>query len=284
LIVETKSVVTLSKSTSVIRPRPALDVRDLTEIWEYRELLYFLVWRDVKVRYKQTAIGVGWALLQPLMAMLAFTVVFSGFAQMPSGGSPYPLFVFIGLMPWTYFSQAVIRSTSSLVGESSVIKKVHFPRVIVPLAAAIAPLIDLGLSLVALFGLMVWFGVGPTWSLAFLPGFTVLAVASAVGVGLWLSALNARYRDIGHAVPFLTQFWLFASPVAYPASVVPEKWRLLFGLNPVVGVIEGFRWAVLGGVSPDWGVVGISTLIVIALVGSGLAFFIRTQRVLADIL
>ena len=210
-------------------------LRELTECWE---LLYFLVWRDVKVRYKQTFIGVAWAILQPLMTMMIFTVIFGNFAKLPSDGLPYPIFAFTALLPWNYFSQAISRSGFSLVGDSSLIRKVYFPRLIIPLAAVAAPLVDFFVSFLVLLIMMAWFGIAPSWGLLFLPLFLLLALMTALAVGLWLSALNVRYRDVGHTIPFLLQFWMYASPVAYSISLIPEKWRLLYSLNPMAGVIE----------------------------------------------
>ncbi|MGH6628621.1 MAG: ABC transporter permease, partial [Burkholderiales bacterium] len=228
-------------------------------------MLYFLVWRDIKVLYKQTAIGASWALLQPLMTMIIFTVVFGNFAKIPSDGLPYPIFAYAALLPWTYFAQAIGRGGTSLVADARLISKVYFPRLIVPISAAVAPLVDFAIAFVLLLGMMVWFGITPTWGVLALPLFLLLAVVTALAVGLWLSALNVRYRDVGHAIPFLIQFWMYASPVAYPVSLVPDRWRLLYSLNPMAGVIEGFRWALLGNKSPDFIVMTISTTAVLAL-------------------
>src|SRR5262245_58799875 len=223
---------------------------DLKDVWRYRELLYFLIWRDVKVRYKQTAIGVGWAILQPLMTMVIFTIIFGSFAKIPSDGLPYSIFAYTALLPWNYFAQAISRSGVSLVGSASLITKVYFPRLIVPISAAVAPLVDFAVAFAILLAMMAWFGIAPTWGMLALPLFLLLALATGLAVGLWLSALNVRYRDVGYTIPFLIQFWMYASPVAYPVSLVPEKWRLLYSLNPMAGVIESFRWALLGKESP----------------------------------
>lgn len=268
--------------TIVIEARRNLWDLNLKELWQYRELLYFLVWRDVKVRYKQTAIGASWAILQPLLTMMIFTLIFSYLAKIPSDGVPYPIFAYAALLPWTYFSQAIGRCASSVIVNAGLITKVYFPRLIVPLAAVISPLVDFCLSLLILVGMMVWYGIVPTWGLLVVPAFLFLALLTALGVGLWLSALNVRYRDVGHTVPFLVQIWMFASPVVYPVSLVPEKWQLLYSVNPMVGVIEGFRWSVLGNAPPNWGVIAMSAFVVLALLVCGTLFFKRMEKTFAD--
>lgn len=272
---------TFREPTIVIEPRRAL--LDLRDLWQYRELLYFLVWREVKVRYKQTAIGAAWAVFQPLLTMVIFTVVFGQFAKLPSDGLPYPLFAYAALLPWNYFSQGVVRTTGSVVGDANLIRKVYFPRLVLPLSATIAPLLDFAIAFGVLLGLMWWFGVVPTVYSLLLPAFLGLAVATALAVGLWLSALNVRYRDVGHAIPFLVQSWLFVSPVAYPVSLVPERWRVLYSLNPIAGTIEGFRWALLGKTHPDPSVLATSALAVAALLVGGVAFFTHMERSFADV-
>ena len=255
----------------------------LRELWVYRELIYFLIWRDVKVRYKQTLIGVAWAILQPLLTVVIFTLFFGRLAQVPSDGLPYPVFALAALLPWNYFSQAIGRGGESLVGSSHLISKVYFPRLIIPISAAVAPLVDFALAFVVLLGLMAWFGIVPTGRVLALPLFVLLTLFTALAVGLWLSALNVRYRDVRYAIPFLTQIWMFVSPVIYPVSLIPEKWRLLYSLNPMAGVIEGFRWALLGKESPDFGVVALSAAVVILLLFSGAAYFKRMERTFADV-
>jgi len=257
---------------------------DLGAIWEFRELLYFLVWRDISVRYKQTILGAAWAVLQPLLTMVVFTVIFGSFAKIPSDGLPYSVFTFTALVPWTYFSQAISRSGVSLVSDASLVRKVYFPRLLIPLASAAAPLMDFLVSFVVLVLMMAWFGILPHWNLIALPFFLLVTVMTAVAAGLWLAPLNARYRDIGYTIPFLTQLWFFASPVTYPLSLVPQKWRLLYGLNPMVGVIEGFRWALLGHQSPDFAVTAVSIIVVVALLVTGIVFFKWMERTLADVL
>jgi homopolymeric O-antigen transport system permease protein len=275
--------ITIPVPNVVIQPSETLLHLDLGAIWQYRELLYFLIWRDVKVRYKQTAIGIGWTILQPLMTMLLFTIVFGTFANIPSDGLPYPVFTYAALLPWTYFAQAFGRSGISLVGNANLISKVYFPRLMIPLAAALAPMVDFLFSFVILLGLMGWFGIAPTWGTLALPLFLLLAVMTSVAVGLWLAPLNVKYRDVGHTIPFLIQFWMYASPVAYPVSLVPEQWRLLYSLNPMAGVIEGFRWALLGQASPDFMVIAVSATMVTALLFGGMLYFQRMEETFADV-
>jgi lipopolysaccharide transport system permease protein len=255
----------------------------LRELWEFRELLYFLVWRDVKVRYKQTALGAAWAILQPLLTMLIFTLVFSHFAKMPSDGVPYPIFSYAGLIPWTYFAKSLNQSTLSVAGNANLITKVYFPRLLLPVCANLSGLIDFGVSFVFLLGLMIWYGIVPNWAVLALPFFLILTLLTALSVSLWLSVINVRYRDVGQAIPFLIQIWLFASPVAYPLSVVPERWRLLYSLNPMTGVVEGFRWALLGNAMPDALPMTISLAVVIALLFGGILFFRRMEETFADV-
>ena len=274
----------LRKPPVIIEPTKGFFQLDLAAIWQYRELLYFLVWRDVLVRYKQTVIGVCWAVLQPLITMLIFTIVFSHFASIPSDGKPYPVFAFAALLPWICFSQALQRSGSSLVGSANLITKIYFPRLLIPLAASVSPVVDLFFSFIVLLAMMFWYGIVPTWGLLALPLFVVLSMLSALSVGLWLTTLNVKYRDVGHIIPFLVQVWMYASPVAYPVSIVPEKWRLLYSLNPMVGVIEGFRWAILGAERPDWTVMMVSSSVVVVLFVSGLVYFKRMEQTFADVI
>jgi lipopolysaccharide transport system permease protein len=275
---------TVTRAASVVlRPRQGLFSLDLEAVWRYRELLYFLVWRDVKVRYKQAAIGVGWAILQPLLTMVLFTVVFGNFARIPSDGLPYPVFAYTALLPWTYFAQALSRSGISLVGNANLITKVYFPRLIIPLAAAVAPLVDFLFSFGVLLGLMGWFGIAPTWGVLALPLYVLFAIMMALAMALWLAPLNVKYRDVGHTIPFLIQVWMYASPIAYPVRLVPEQWRLLYSLNPMVGVIEGFRWALLGKDSPDIMVMVVSAAMVVVLLLGGMVHFARMERTFADV-
>jgi lipopolysaccharide transport system permease protein len=270
--------------TVVIAPSRGLFDLGLRDLYQYRDLLYFLVWRDVKVRYKQTAIGAGWAILQPVLAMAIFSVVFGHFAGIPSDGLPYPVFAFAALVPWTYFAQAVAQSSSSLVGDAKLIEKVYFPRLIIPISAAVSPLVDFAAAFVVLLGMMAWFGLMPGWRVLYVPAFLLLAFACALAVSLWLSALNVKYRDVRYAIPFLVQLWLYASPVAYPASMVPEQWRLLYSLNPMVGVIEGFRAVLLGQAPPNLASVAAGAAVVSIVLVTGVIYFRRMERTFADVM
>jgi lipopolysaccharide transport system permease protein len=254
------------------------------ELWEYRELLYFLVWRDVKVRYKQTAIGASWAVLQPLLTMVIFTLVFGRFANMPSNGLPYPIFTYVALLPWTYFARSLSQSITSVVGNAHLITKVYFPRLLLPISAVVAGIIDFAIAFAFLIVMMFWYGIVPDWEIVFLPFFILLTMMTALSVSLWLSVINVRYRDIGQAVPFLLQIWMFISPVAYAVSVVPEKWRLVYSLNPMAGVVEGFRWALTHSESPPILPIVISTIMVAALLYGGLVFFKRMEETFADVI
>lgn len=256
---------------------------NLHEIWKYRELLYFLIWRDVKVRYKQTVIGAAWAVLQPLMTMVVFTVVFKKIANIPTDGLPYPIFAYTALLPWNLFSAALSRSSNSIVAQSNLISKVYFPRLIVPVSATVSGIVDFGVAFIILVGMMMWYGIVPGWGILTLPLFILFTLATALAVGLWLSALNVRYRDVGHATPFLIQLWMFASPIAYPVSLVPEQWRLLYSLNPIAGIVGGFRWALLAEKNADFVTMTISVVAVIALLGGGLVYFKRMERTFADV-
>lgn len=280
------SATPLGDNTSVIRIESTSSWTDLklNELWEFRELLYFLIWRDVKVRYKQTVLGAGWAVLQPFMTMVVFTVVFGNLAKIPSDGLPYPIFAYTALLPWTYFSQALNRTGASLVSNAGVIKKVYFPRLITPIAAAVSPMVDFAIAFGILVGMLAWFGIVPGMAILALPLFLLLAFVTALAVGLFASALNVRYRDVGYLIPFLTQIWMFLSPVLYPVSLVPEKWRFLYGLNPMAGVIEGFRWALLGSENPDFSVISVSSAAILLLLILGIFYFKRVERFFADVI
>jgi len=263
-------------------PRGWLEVR-LREIWEYRELLYFFVWRDVKIRYKQTVIGVAWVVLQPLLTMVVFTLFFGHLAKLPSQGLPYPVFYFAALVPWTYFSTALLSATSIVVENQRVITKVYFPRLILPTSAVLSGLVDFAIGFLILVGVTLGYGLRPGFAALYLPLLLLLAVATALGVGLWLSALNALYRDVRYVMPFLMQFWMLASPVAYPGNLVPQRWRWLYGLNPMTGVIEGFRWALTGhGQPPSTMLLASAGMVLVVLVG-GLLFFQRMEGTVADL-
>jgi lipopolysaccharide transport system permease protein len=267
----------------VIEPTRGVLSIDLRGLWQHRELLYFLVWRDVKVRYKQTAIGAAWAVVQPLALVLVFTVVFSYLVSVPSDGLPYPLFAYVALLPWTCVSQAVMRGGGSLVGHAHLIGKVYFPRLLIPVSATLTPVVDLLISLLVLAGLMAWYGVVPDARVALVLLFTAYAVFTAVAISLWLSALNARYRDVGHVTPFLVQFWMYASPIVYPASVIPERWRFLYGLNPMATIVDGFRWSLLGQRTLPLEAMAASAVAVLAVFAGGVVYFRRTERTLADV-
>jgi homopolymeric O-antigen transport system permease protein len=269
--------------TVVIEPHRGLFDLDLESIWQYRELLYFLIWRDLKIRYKQTVIGVAWAVLQPLVQMIIFSVIFGRFAKMPSDGLPYAVFAYSALLPWNYFATALNRCSQSVVGDANLISKIYFPRLLLPLAGTYSGFVDFFVSFVLLLGMMAWYEVSFTWWILTVPLFLMFAQLTALAVGLWLSALNVRYRDVGHTVPFIIQIWMFASPVVYPVSMIPEKWRMLFSINPMVGVIEGFRWALLGKTSPDLAVMAGSAFVVSALLVGGLVFFKSMERTFADV-
>jgi lipopolysaccharide transport system permease protein len=272
------------RNTVAIRAGAAWEGLRLGELWRARELLFILTLRELKLRYKQTVIGVAWALVQPLLAATIFTVIFGYFAKMPSGDVPYPVFALTAVLPWTYFAEAVRRSSTGLVSDAELIRKVYFPRLVVPLAMVLSPLADFAVGLVLLVGLCAWYGIAPSPSLVFLPLFLIVAIALALSISLWLGPLSVRFRDVMHTLPFLLQVWLYASPVAYPASVVPAEWRLLYSLNPMVGVIEGFRWVLLGTAQPDLRAIGISALfIAVFLVGGGI-YFRRMERSFADII
>ena len=272
------------KPSVQIRPNRGLFHLDLHSLWQYRELLLFLVWRDTKVRYKQAVIGAAWAVFQPLMSMLLFTAIFSYVAKLPSDGIPYPVFAYAGLIPWNFIAQATSRSGTSLVGESHLISKVYFPRLIIPIAAALAPAVDLLSALAIMIPLMMWFGMAPGWQILLFPIFMLLALLTALAVSLWFSALHVKFRDVGHIIPFFVQFWMFASPVVYSVTLVPEKWRALYSLNPVVGVIEGFRWTLLGQRAPSIETLLPSTCIVFLLFASGVVYFKRMERTFADVI
>jgi lipopolysaccharide transport system permease protein len=264
-----------------IRPRTRLFDLDLKAMWEYRELVYFLAWRDIKVRYKQTAIGAAWAIIQPLTTMLIFTLIFDRLANIPTE-APYPISAYTALLPWNLFANALNHGTSSVVGSASLISKVYFPRLILPVASVMAGIIDFAIGCLVLAGLMIWFDVKLRWGIVVLPAFVALAMLTALSVSLWLSALNVRYRDVGHAIPFIIQIWLFASPVAYEAHSIPDQWRFLYSLNPMTGVIEGFRWAVLGSQNPDVGAIALSVVVVLSLFFWGATYFRRLERTFAD--
>jgi lipopolysaccharide transport system permease protein len=267
-----------------IHPPRGWAVPDLGELWRYRELLYFLVWRDIKVRYKQTVIGATWAILQPVAGMVVFSLFFGRLARLPSDGLPYPIFAFAALVPWTFFANGLALSTNSLVGSQNLINKIYFPRLAVPLAAVLSSLIDFALAFVVLLALMLGYGIVPrAAALAVLPLLLVLACITSLGVGLWLSALNVKYRDVAYMLPFLIQFWLLATPIAYPSSLLGEPWRTVYGINPMAGVVEGFRWALLGANTAPGSIIFVSALVSLTVLVSGLFYFRRMEETFADV-
>jgi lipopolysaccharide transport system permease protein len=267
-----------------IQPTHGLVRLDLAELWRYRELLYFLVWRDVKARYRQTFLGASWAILRPFVSMIVFTVIFGHLAGIKPGKRvPYPLFVFTGLLAWTYFQSALGGGGGSVVGSGNLITKVYFPRVYVALAAVAAPLVDFALSLAVLLGLFAWYARAPSWHVVFLPAFVALTLLIALGVSLWIAAATARYRDLPFALPFLLQVWLFLTPVIYPVTLIPERWRWLLALNPMTAAADGFRWALLGQGGPSALVLGVSLPTTLVVLLGGLAYFRQAERTFADL-
>lgn len=270
--------------TIVIEPPRSWSALNISELWRSRELLYFLAWRDVKVRYAQAALGVVWAVLQPLLMMAVFTIFLGRLAKVPSDGVPYPVFAFTGLLTWTFFANALGSATQSLVGSANLVSKVWFPRLVLPVGSMLAWLPDVAIASVLLFGLMILYGMAVPVTALLLPIFVVFALVAAASVGIWFSALNVAYRDIRYAMPFVIQLWLFATPVAYPASLIPEKFRFLMGLNPMAGVVEGFRWALLGQRQPPWELMSVSVVVVLFVLVSGLYYFRRVEHGFADVI
>jgi len=253
------------------------------ELWKYRELLFFLTWRDIKVRYKQTILGASWAILQPLFTMVIFSVFFGRLAKMPSDGIPYPIFSYAALVPWQFFANGMSQSSNSLVASANLIKKVYFPRLVVPVSAVLSGGVDFLIAFLVLLGMMLFYDITPTWAVLWLPLLLLLALVTSIGVGLWLTAMNVQFRDVRYAVPFLVQAWMFATPIAYPSSLLEEPWRTLYGINPMVGVVEGFRWALLGTDTAPGPIVGVSVLVAVALLISGLFYFRRMEKSFADV-
>ncbi len=266
---------------TMIRPARGWASLNLSELWKHRDLLYFFTWRDIKLRYKQTLLGFAWAILQPFLAMIIFSLFFGGLAQISSNDIPYPVFVYSALLSWTLFAESCNRSTASMVANANIIQKVYFPRIALPLSSVMSPLVDFAIAFTILIAMMAYFGIIPTINVIFLPLFVLMASITSLGVGLWLSALNVQYRDFQYVVPFMVQIWMFASPVVYPASLVPESYQLLYGLNPMVGVIEGFRWALFG--TPMPGMITIASVFIsLTLLVTGLLYFTRVEKTFAD--
>jgi lipopolysaccharide transport system permease protein len=253
------------------------------ELWEYRELFFFLTWRDIKVRYKQTVLGAAWAIIQPFLTMVVFSLFFGKLAKVPSDGIPYPIFTFAALVPWTFFSNGISQSSNSLVGSANLLKKVYFPRLVIPVSSVISGVIDFVLAFLVLLGMMMFYGSIPTFNIVWLPLLLLLAFVTALGVGLWLSAMNVQFRDVRYTIPFLTQFWLFATPIAYPSSLLPEPWRTLYGINPMAGVVEGFRWALLGADTAPGPIMAVSSFAALAILVSGAFYFRRMEKTFGDV-
>jgi lipopolysaccharide transport system permease protein len=255
---------------------------DLRELWAYKELLYFLSWRDIKIRYKQTVLGAAWAIIQPLFTMVIFSVIFGKLGKIPSDGVPYPVFAYAALVPWNLFSTGLAQSSESLVASASLLKKVYFPRLAIPISTVMAGVIDFCVAFSVLFLMMGYYGIAPSLKMIWLPALMLLTLTTALGAGLWLSALNVRYRDVRHTVPFLVQFWMFATPIAYPSSLLGDPWRALYGLNPMVGVVEGFRWTLLGTQTAPGPMIGISAAGAVLMLAGGAFYFRRMERTFAD--
>jgi lipopolysaccharide transport system permease protein len=270
--------------TLVIQPSRGWARLHLSEVWRFRELLFFLVWRDIKVRYKQTALGASWAILQPFMLMVVFSVFLGHLAKVPSNGVPYPIFSYAALVPWTLFSSSLAGASGSIVRNVNLVSKVYFPRLILPLAAGASFILDFAIALVLVVGMMFYYGVYPSLAVLWLPALTLLALITALAVGIWSSAVNVRYRDVQYAVPFLIQLWLFASPVAYPSTLIPKAWRPIYGLNPIAGVVEGFRWALLGTNTRPGPMIAVSAGAAIVMLVGGMAYFQRLERTFADLI
>lgn len=273
----------LKHETLIIEPAKGWVPLRLDELWYYRELAFFLTWRDISVRYKQTLLGATWAIIQPFFTMVVFSIFFGQLAKMPSDGIPYPIFAFCALLPWQLFANALTQSSNSLVANKNLITKVYFPRLLVPASAVLSGLADFVIAFGVLIAMMIFYGVKPTWGVVALPLFLLLVIVTALGVGLWLSALNVKYRDVQYVIPFLTQFWMFCTPIAYPTSLVPEFWRPFYGLNPMVGVVEGFRWALLGSGEPPTIIMLVSAVVAFGILVSGAYYFRNMERVFADV-
>jgi lipopolysaccharide transport system permease protein len=268
---------------TIIRPSRGWISLNLRDLWEYRELLYFLTWRDVKVRYKQTLLGAAWAIIQPFFTMVVFSLFFGKLAHMPSDDIPYPIFSYAALVPWTFFANGLGQSSNSLVASANLIRKVYFPRLVVPISAVISGGVDFALAFLVLLGMMLFYGIVPTTAVVWLPLLLLLALVTSLGVGLWLTAMNVQFRDVRYTVPFLIQAWMFATPIAYPSSLLDEPWRTLYGVNPMAGVVEGFRWALLGTDTPPGPLVLVSALVAVVLLVSGAYYFRRMEKTFADV-
>lgn len=267
---------------TVNEPSTGWPIPNLSELWDYRGLLFFLVWRDIKVRYKQTALGASWAVIQPFFTMVVFSLFFGRLAGVPSDGVPYPIFSYAALVPWTFFASGLTQSSNSLVASQNLIKKVYFPRLAVPVATVLAGAVDFAIAFVVLLGMMAFYGIVPTAQIVWIPALLVLALVASLGVGLWFAALNVQYRDVAYVVPFTVQLWLFATPIAYPSSMLPEFWRTIYGLNPMAGVVEGFRWALLGTETAPGPMLAVSAVAALTILVGGAYYFRRMERSFAD--
>lgn len=280
---ENTSVVRSEPATVYIRPTTGLAALNLGDLWRYRELIYFMIWRDIKVRYKQTLLGAAWAVLTPVLTMLVFNFLFNTVAKLSSDGVPYPIFSYTALLPWGLFTTALNSASRSLTSNTNMITKTYFPRIILPIASVLGGLLDFAIAFVLLIGMMIYYQVTPGWNALWaLPLFTLLSIITALGVALWLAAINVQYRDVGYALPFLTQFWMFLTPVAYSSKVISEKWQIVYALNPMAGVVNGFRWALLGSNNPPDILVAISTVIALVVLFTGLVYFRNMERTFAD--
>ncbi len=256
---------------------------NLAELWECRELVYFFTWRDIKVRYKQTVLGALWAIIQPFFTMLIFSLFFGRLAKVPSDGIPYPLFSYTALVPWTFFATGLTQASNTLVSNSNMLKKIYFPRMAMPLGTVVAGCVDFCLAFIVLMGMMAFYGVVPTWKVVWLPFFLLLALVTCIGASLWFSAMNVQFRDVKYTIPFIIQFWMFATPIAYPSSLLSEPWRTIYGINPMVGVVEGFRWALLDAHTAPGPMVAVSSIVALGLLVSGAYYFRRLERTFADV-
>ena len=274
----------LVSTKTVIKPSRGWVPLKLRDLWEYRELLYFLTWRDIKVRYKQTVLGAAWAIIQPVFTMVVFSLFFGRLAKIPSDGIPYPIFAYAALVPWTFFANGLSQSSNSLVGSAELITKVYFPRLIIPVSSILSGLIDFAIAFAVFILMALYYSIYPTMSILLLPFFLLLGFTTALGVGLWLSALNVRFRDVRYIIPFLTQFWLFATPIAYPSSLLSEPWKTIYGINPMVGVVEGFRWALLGTETAPGAMIFVSSLVALCLLVSGVFYFKRVEKYFTDVI
>ena len=272
-----------NEEITIIKPSRGWLSIDFGELWRYRELLYFLVWRDIKVRYKQTALGAAWAILQPFFTMVVFTIFFGNLAKIPSDGIPYPIFSFAALVPWTFFANGLTHSSASLVASANLLKKVYFPRLIIPISSVLSGIIDFALSFLVLIGMMLFYGITPGISLIYLPLLLLLVFSTSLGMGLWLTAMNVQFRDVQYTVPFLVQAWMFASPIAYSSNLLTGKWKAVYGLNPMAGAIEGFRWVLLGTKALSSSQILISSIVALFLLVSGALYFRRMERTFADV-